>query len=49
MNGQILRKQVLGQQQEGNFQITLNGLLNGTYILEIHCSNRFVANTFIKL
>lgn len=49
MNGQILRKQILGQQQEGNFQITLNGLLNGTYILEIHCSNRFVANTFIKL
>lgn len=49
MNGQILRKQILGQQQEGNFQVSLNGLLNGTYILEIHCGNRFVANTFIKL
>ena len=49
MNGQLLRKQILGQQQEGNFQVSLNGLLKGTYILEIHCGNRFVANTFIKL
>jgi hypothetical protein len=49
MNGQILRKQILGQQKEGNFQVSLNGLLKGTYILEIHCGNRFVANTFIKL
>lgn len=49
MNGQILRKQILGQQQEGNFQVSLNRLLNGTYILEIHCGNLFVANTFIRL
>ncbi|MBL0882365.1 MAG: hypothetical protein IBJ16_03275, partial [Chitinophagaceae bacterium] len=47
--GQILRKQVLGQHQEGNFLVSLNGLLNGAYILEMHCGNRFVANTFIKL
>jgi len=49
MDGQILRKQILGQQQEGNFQISLNGLLNGSYILEIHSGNKFAANTFIKL
>lgn len=49
ITGQIFRKQILGLQQEGNFQISLNGLLNGTYILEIHCGRYFVANTFIKL
>lgn len=49
MDGQILRKQILGQQQEGTFQISLNGLLNGSYILEIHSGNKFAASTFIKL
>jgi len=49
MDGQILRKQILGQQQEGNFQIPLHGLLNGSYILEIHSGNKFAASTFIKL
>jgi hypothetical protein len=49
MDGQILRKQILGQQQEGNFQISLNGLLSGSYILEIHSGNKFAASTFIKL
>lgn len=49
MDGQILRKQILGQQQEGNFQISLSGLLNGSYILEIHSGNKFAASTFIKL
>ncbi len=49
LDGQILRKQVLGQQQEGNFQVSLHGLLNGLYILEIHSSNKFSASTFIKL
>lgn len=49
MDGQILRKQILGQQQEGHFQLSLNGLLNGSYILEIHSGNKFSASTFIKL
>lgn len=49
ISGQILRKEILGQQQEGNFQISLNGLLRGSYILEIHCSTQIAATTFIKL
>lgn len=49
MDGQILKKQILGQQQEGSFQVSLNGLLNGSYILEIHSGNKFAASTFIKL
>jgi len=49
MDGQIRKKQILGQQQEGHFQVSLNGLLNGSYILEIHSGNKFSASTFIKL
>ncbi len=49
LGGQILRKEILGQQQEGSFKISLNGLLRGSYILEIHCGNQIAANTFIKL
>lgn len=49
MEGQIRKKHILGQQQEGHFQVSLNGLLNGPYILEIHSGNKFSASTFIKL
>lgn len=49
MNGQVLRKQNLGQQQEGSFYISLNGLLNGQHIIEIHCGQKFIASCFIKL
>lgn len=48
-NGQLLRKENLGQQQEGNFQVSLQGLLKGQYILEIHCGPKFIATAFIKL
>lgn len=49
IDGAILHKQILGQQKEGNFQVPLNALLNGTYILEVHSGNKFAASTFIKL
>ena len=49
MSGQILRKELLGQHQEGSFHVSLNGLLKGSYILEIHCGTNFAVSTFIKL
>lgn len=48
-NGQILRKESIGIQKEGKYQIAVPGLLSGHYILELHCGKQLVAKPWIKL
>lgn len=49
LSGQILQKTALGIQKEGTYQLSVNGLLTGQYILELHCGKQFIAKPIIKL
>lgn len=49
LQGQVLISQALGEQQDFTQQVSLSGLLRGTYLVEVHSGKLVIAKTFIKL
>lgn len=49
LQGQLLISRAMGEQLSFTEQVSLSGLLRGTYLVEVHSGKLVIAKTFIKL